>query len=224
MKSDMQRKRGAATLVLAFALAVTAAAVARAEEQETGNQVSFRGGWADLAHSREDQVFTDVNGNSGLTNNGKGGYYVGGALDLALTRDSWGLMDKLMEQGEIGVEYKRFNSQTVVSATGALLGSAYKTAVPISMLTVDIAPKLRYTGLGRFEPWIIPVGLDFIVVSPPSNQVGYLDVGLEFGAGADYRVWKELKVGLDARYHVASDNTGTSNNFTTVGSYLAIGF
>lgn len=208
--------------VVAF-VAVGLASVAAAET--TGNQVSFRGGWAGLVHDRGGQVFTDVNGANGTTNNGHGGYYIGGALDLLLTRDLWGLAKDIWAQGEIGLEFKRFNSKDVRSATNALTGIGSPTSVvPVTMLTVDVAPKLRYGGNDRFQPWIIPVGLDFVVISPPSNQTGYLDVGAQFGVGADYRVWKELKVGLDARYHVAAGNTGTQNNFGTAGTYVAVGF
>lgn len=209
--------------VAAAAIAAVVLATAAAAES-TGNQVSFRGGWAGLVHDRGSQVFTDVNGANG-TNNGHGGYYIGGALDLLLTRDLWGMAKDVWAQGEVGLEYKRFNSKNVRSATNALTGiGSPNSVVPITMLTVDVSPKLRYGAGERFQPWIIPVGLDFVVVSPPSNQAGYLDVGVQFGVGADYRVWKELKVGADARYHVAAGNTGTQNNFGTVGAYLGIGF
>ncbi len=212
-----------AAIVTAAGLALVCVMSAAAAEQ-TGNQVSFRGGWAGLVHDRGNQVFTDVNGATG-SNNGHGGYYIGGALDLLLTRDLWGMAKDFWAQGEVGVEYKKFNSKSVRSATNALTGIGTTNAVvPITMLTVDIAPKLRYGGNDRFQPWIIPVGLDFVVVSPPSNQAGYLDVGVQFGVGADYRVWKEIKVGADARYHVAAGNTGTQNNFGTVGTYVGIGF
>lgn len=223
MRSGMKRiTRTAAMLSVACALTAVVAAAAHAEE--AGNMVSFRGGWAGLVHDRGGQVFTDVNGASGR-NDGHGGYYIGGALDLLLTRDLWGMMNNLWAQGEVGLEFKRFNSKDVRSATNALTGiGTTKAVVPITMLTVDVSPKLRWGGAGRLSPWIIPIGLDFVVVSPPSDQTGYLDVGAQFGVGADYRVWKEMKVGLDARYHVAAGHTGTQNNFGTVGTYLGIGF
>jgi hypothetical protein len=75
-----------------------------------------------------------------------------------------------------------------------------------------------------FQPWIIPVGLDFHVISPPSNQTQYLDIGVQFGAGVEYRIWKELWLGMDARYHLASGATNTVNNYGTAGAYVAIGF
>ena len=229
MKSGNKMTGAAAKVVLALALAATAAAGARADDAQSGNDVTFRGGWAGLVHSRGDQVFTDVGG-AGGQNNSHGGYYVGGALDMLLTRDAWGMMSNVWAQGEVGLEYKRFNSNNVVSAAPTLAASVGGTAnirtavVPLTMLDVDVAPKLRYAGFGKFQPWIIPVGLDFTVISPPSNGTGYLDVGAIFGVGADYQVWKAFKVGLDARYHITAGATGTQNNFGTVGSYVAIGF
>jgi len=32
---------------------------------------------------------------------------------------------------------------------------------------------------------VIPIGLDFHVISPPSNQTQYLDIGLQFGASEE---------------------------------------
>ena len=32
---------------------------------------------------------------------------------------------------------------------------------------------------------MIPIGLDFHVISPPSNQTQYLDIGVQFGASEE---------------------------------------
>ena len=91
------------------------------------------------------------------------------------------------------------------------------------MLTVDVAPKIKFMQGTDFQPWIIPVGLDFHVISPPSNQTQYLDIGVQFGAGAgvsDYG--KSCGSGMDARYHLASGATNTVNNYWTVGAYVGI--
>jgi opacity protein-like surface antigen len=191
--------------------------------EEKGNVVFFRGGYAGLSSNRGNEVFTDVNGASGRNNNNSG-YYVGGGLDLALTKDLWGMMDKIAAVGEIGVEFKRFSSNRVRNTTSALLGGTQNSVTQITMLTVDIAPKLKFMEGSAFRPWIIPIGLDFHVISPPSNNSNYLDIGVQFGAGFEYQVWKELKLGADARYHLASNQTSTVNNFFTVGPYVGIGF
>jgi hypothetical protein len=55
------------------------------------------------------------------------------------------------------------------------------------MLTVDVAPKLKFMEGSKLRPWVIPVGLDFHVISPPSNQTNYLDIGVQFGLGSRCR-------------------------------------
>lgn len=212
--------------VLILALASTDAVWA----DETGNQVFFRGGWAGMTSDRSGETFTDAFGFT-KRNDGQNGYYVGAGLDLVLSKDVWGMMSKTWALGEIGVEFKRFNSNTVtvaVPSTCAAAGiptcSITTNQVQITMLTVDIAPKIKFWEDSRLRPWIIPVGLDFHVISPPSNATTVLDIGVQFGAGAEYRLYKAFHVGLDGRFHLASGQTQTTNNFGTVGGYVGISF
>jgi hypothetical protein len=125
--------------------------------------------------------------------------------------------------GEIGVEFKRWNSNSVTNSE-ALVANNTPAKVQLTMLTVDIAPKIKFRHDSDFQPWIIPVGLDFHVISPPSNQTTVLDIGVQFGAGMGYRFWKELWIGADTRYHLTSNQTNSVNNFWTIGPYIAIGF
>lgn len=205
---------------------------------EKGNLVFFRGGFAGLTSSRAGEAFTDVFGASGQ-NTATKGYYIGGGLDLLLTKDFWGLAERLpllqgtWLVGELGVEYKRFGSNnppTVANAAPTLVnlatqtGGVAKGTVPLAMLTVDIAPKLKFMEGHRLRPWVIPIGLDFHVISPPSNVTSYLDAGVQFGTGLEYRIWKDLKLGVDGRFHLAFDQTQTINNFGTAGAYIGFGF
>lgn len=190
----------------------------------TGNRVFFRGGYAALTSDRGGELFTD--GHTGQ-NDGTSGYYVGGGMDLMLTRDLWGMTKNIALLGEIGVEFKRFNSETVANSdTDGVTGvsNAGRNKEQITMLTVDIAPKVKFMQGTNFQPWIIPVGLDFHVISPTSSQTNYLDIGAQFGGGAEYRIWKELWLGMDGRFHLPSNQTNTTNNYGTVGAYVAIGF
>jgi len=200
--------------------------------QETGNMVFFRGGWAGLTNDRSNEVFTDVYGFSGSNNNNTG-YYVGAGLDLMLTRNVWDLLPGTWVLGEIGVEFKRFNSEKVTQAVPSTCGAAIPSSgctvetnkkVQITMLTVNVAPKLMFMEGSRFRPWIIPVGLDFHVISPPSNDTTVLDIGVQFAVGAQYRIWKALHLGVDGRFHLATGQTDTTNNFGTAGAYLGIAF
>ena len=92
------------------------------------------------------------------------------------------------------------------------------------MLTVDVAPKIKFMEGSRLRPWLIPIGLDFHVISPPSNATTVLDIGVQFGAGLEYRLYKAFHLGLDGRFHLASGATDTTNNFGTVGAYVGIAF
>jgi hypothetical protein len=219
-----------AAVAIAGGLAVCGVPPASAEETTTtGNRVFFRGGFAALNSGRGGELFVDGHNALGRgTNDGSTGYYVGAGEDIMLTKDLWGMMKEIAVLGEIGVEYKRFSSKTVANSdtptvTGVSNGNLLNK-VQVTMLTVDIAPKVKFRQGSDFQPWIIPVGLDFHVISPPSNQTTVLDIGVQFGAGAEYRIWKELWLGVDARYHLASNQTNTVNNYGTVGAYVGIGF
>ncbi len=199
--------------------------------QETGNMVFFRGGWAGLANDRSNEAITDVFGFS-EENDGDSGYYVGAGLDLVLSKDLWGMMSDTWALGEIGVEFKRFDSKKVTQAvptTAAVAGVSTATVetdkrVQITMLTVNVAPKIMFMEGSRFRPWIIPAGLDFHVISPPSNDTTVLDIGVQFAVGAQVRVWRAIHLGVDGRYHLASGQTDTTNNFGSAGAYLGIAF
>ncbi len=197
----------------------------------TDNVLFFRGGGAFLANDRGGEVFTDVYGVNGL-NNGDTGWYVGAGLDLVLTKDIWGMLSKTWLLGEVGVEFKRWESKEVAQAVPTTCAVAGITACPanlstkvqLTMLTVSFSPKIKFMEGGRLRPWIIPVGLDFHVISPPSNDTTVLDVGVQFAGGLEYRLWKELSVGADGRFHLAGGQTDTVNNYGTVGAYVGIGF
>ena len=226
----MQKKFALILVTSAMALTLVSAKAAWADE--TGNQVFFRGGWAGMTSDRSGEVFTDVFGNASRRNDGQNGYFVGGGLDLVLSKDVWGMMSKTWALGEIGVEFKRFNSNTVTVAVPTTCAAAIPggpcpvttNKVQITMLTVDIAPKIKFMEGSRLRPWIIPIGLDFHVISPPSNATTVLDIGVQFGAGAEYRIYKAFHLGLDGRFHLASGQTQTTNNFGTVGAYVGISF
>jgi len=213
--------RWCAAVAIAAGLAVCGVLPASADEITTGNRVFFRGGFAALNSGRGGELVTDVHTGA---NNGNTGYYVGAGTDLMLTHNMWGMLKEVGIVGEIGVEFKRWNSSTVANLDSALGGATGPAKVQVTMLTVNVAPKVKFMQGNNFQPWIIPVGLDFHVISPTSSQINYLDIGVQFGTGAEYRIWKELWLGVDGRFHLASNQTNTTNNFGTVGTYVGIGF
>ncbi len=223
----------AATLILGTmlpSLAWAQAAPAPQTHQVFGHQVFFRGGHAALNSNRAGEVFTDVFGRNNQLNDGNTGYYLGAGLDQLMHRDFLGFKGVSLA-GEIALELKRFNSKTVTeavpstcAAAGIATCSVRVNKVQLTMLTVDVAPKIRFREGSRLRPWIIPVGLDFHVISPPSNQSNYLDIGVQWAAGVEYNVWGPFNLGMDARYHLAANMTNTTNNFGTVGMYVGIGY
>lgn len=206
---------------LAAVCALSGVGAALAEDTTTtGNRVFFRGGAAGMTSDRAGELITDVHSKG---NDGTFGYNIGGGAELMVTRDLWGMAKGIAVVGEIGLEFKRWASSSVVNGE-ALIGNTTPAKVQMTMLTASVAPKVKFMHGTDFQPWVIPAGLDFHVISPTSSQVNYLDIGVQFGGGAEYRIWKELWLGIDSRFHVASNQTNTVNNFWTTGIYGAIGF
>ncbi len=219
--------RCCAAVAIAVALAVCGVLPASADDITTGNRVFFRGGFAALNSDRGNELFTDGHSTGQATNDGSTGYYVGAGKDLMLTRRRVGHDERYCgrrrdRSGIQTVEFQHRRELGYPPVTGVSTGGQSK--VQMTMLTVNVAPKVKFMQGSDFQPWVIPVGMDFHVISPPSKQTQYLDVGVQFGTGAEYRIWKELWLGVDGRYHVASNQTNTVNNYGTVGAYVAIGF
>jgi opacity protein-like surface antigen len=212
----------AGLLAASFALSTAGTALA-ADTTSTGNRVFFRGGYGEMLSDRAGELITDVHGLGGK-NDGKGGYYIGGGADLMITKDLWGMVPGVALVGEIGLEFKRWESKSVVNGEALVNSNTTPAKVQMTMLTASVAPKVKFRQGTDFQPWIIPGGLDFHVISPTSSQVNYLDIGVQFGGGAEYRVWKELWLGVDSRYHQASNQTNTVNNFWTAGVFVGLGF
>lgn len=221
---EKRRSIGVQCAAVASVLALAVCGVSPASAEETGNMVVFKGGFMRLNSDRGTEIFTDVNGSGSRVNNGQHGWYVGAWLDNVLSKDSWGMMSGVWAMGEIGLQFNRIASKTVVQAAPALLGNTTPDKIQLTMVTIDVAPKLKFMEGSAFRPWLIPIGLDIHVISPPSNGTQYLDVGLQFGGGFEYRVWKAIHIGADLRYHLAANMTNTTNSYFQVGPYVGIAF
>jgi opacity protein-like surface antigen len=198
-------------------IAMFGAGIARAE----GNQVFYRYGMSSLDNSRGTQVFTDTGSASG-SNNGQSGWNAGAGLDIGMLKDI-GPGDIA---GEVLLDYGHYSKNNVRQATAALLGKTSSSEVTVSSLTVAVAPKYRFTPLlgGKLRPWIIPIGLAFLVSSPPSNDTTYLDIGYPVGLGVEYAVLSELSIGLDYRHTFAFKDTTVDASNGTFDLYAGINF
>ncbi|MGH8611023.1 MAG: hypothetical protein ACREYF_02980 [Gammaproteobacteria bacterium] len=213
--------------------------VARVErvDKYKNNTIFFRGGYTNIDDSaRGFESFTDTHNTIGLGTNNPAdeGWYVGGAIEHSITTDLWGLLPGTEALGEISLEYKKFETepQTVVvptaecalgtlAVTGTLtlpqLGGCVVTGdIALTMFTVSASPKLKFLEGSDLRPWIIPAGLDFHVISPPSDSATYLDVGVQFAAGMEYELLPGIVVGIDGRYHLTANISNSENNFTQV--------
>jgi hypothetical protein len=181
--------------------------------------------------------------------NDKDAWYFGAGFDFSLQDNFWGLMDGTEVLAELGVNYTQFATNksnglspaamptlnsliTVAPAAGGAnlplnvtVPAANTESATVNMATVSAAPKIKFLKGSAFRPWLIPVGFELNVISPPSNAITVLEPGMVFGVGADYKIWKNLYVGADVRYHYAPGNVdGININTLNAGGYLGIGF
>jgi len=205
------------------------------------NLIFFRGGYAAYAdYARGFESFTDTHNVDGTgqilgfpEQDADGAWYVGASIEHSMSDDLWGLWKGTEALGEISLEFKNFGGENgvlvVPAAECSLLtnassfdaleadgGCLIQGDQNITMFTVSASPKIKFLQGSKFRPWIIPVGLDFNVISPPSDAATYLDVGAQFGAGAEYEIIPGIKFGLDARYHLVSNISNTENNTVAV--------
>jgi len=208
------------------------------EAKTKDNMVFFRGGYAHFDNVRGGTL--DPTSNSLLASNRNGqlvgpitdrdAWYFGAGFDFSLDDNLWGLMDDTEVLAELGVNYTELanNKSNGLSpqALGGDTGLTINTeSATINMATVSASPKIKFLKGSAFRPWLIPVGFELNVISPPSDAITVLTPGMQFGVGADYKIWKNLYVGADVRYHYApGDVDGVRINALNAGGYLGIGF
>ncbi|MBU2570781.1 MAG: porin family protein [Gammaproteobacteria bacterium] len=205
---------------------------APAEAKSKDHMVLLRGGWARNDGPRGNWTTNDLvagggalvggNGSTGdpLVGSGNGtrnAWYFGGGFDFSTSDDLFGLWDGAEVLAELMVEYKEFNDETRSVVTGQ--------NVTINQVNLSASPKIKFLKGSDFRPWLIPIGFDINIVSPPSGAVTVFSPGAVFGAGADYRIYENIYVGADVRYHWAADTLdGVDTDTLTAGGYIGLGF
>ena len=207
------------------------------------NMVFFRGGYAHFDNVRGGTLDpTNIPG-VGQNRNGlavgpitdRDAWYFGAGFDFSLDDNLWGLMDNTEVLAELGVNYTQLATNKnnglspqevgVVNSLNFNLPPANTQTATVNMATVSASPKIKFLKDSAFRPWLIPVGFELNVISPPSDAITVLTPGMVFGAGADYKIWKNLYVGADVRYHYApGDVDGVRINALNAGGYVGIGF
>jgi outer membrane protein W len=194
------------------------------------NMVFFRGGYAHFDNVRGGTLDPTSNPLLGPSNpNGqlvgsitdRDAWYFGAGFDFSLDDNLWGLMDDTEVLAELGVNY----TELATNQPNGLVGVLNTQSATVNMATVSASPKIKFLKNSAFRPWLIPIGFELNVISPPSDAITVLTPGMVFGAGADYKVWKNLYIGADVRYHYApGDVDGIRINALNAGGYVGIGF
>lgn len=206
------------------------------------NMVFFRGGYGYADSKRGGTIDpTAAGGESGGALNGAIGgqdaWYFGAGFDWSLNDNLFGMMSGTEVFAELMFDYKELGERApngltstvtgIVANPGTLpAGTAVNSeSATVNQLTLAASPKIKLFKGQAFRPWLIPIGFELSVISPPSDAITVLNPGMQFGLGADYKIWNNLYVGADARYHYAPDNIdGVNTNGVTAGGYVGIGF
>ncbi|WP_024297952.1 hypothetical protein [Methylomicrobium lacus] len=207
------------------------------------NLAFFRGGYNHMNRGRGGTLDpTDVPG-VGSNRNGvavgsisdQDGWYFGAGFDFSINDDLFGLMDNTELAAELLIDYRQLAEKksnglspqetAVLASLGVDLPAANTQSATVNQLTLSASPKIKFMKGSKFRPWVIPVGLELNVISPPSDAITVLNPGLGFGAGADYNLWKDIHIGADARYHLSLDDVdGVDTDGVTAGGYIGFGF
>lgn len=193
----------------------------------SGGQVFFKGGYVRMNNPRSNSLLT-AQGDP----NDKEGWQVGGGVDLpVLTIFNSTLL------GEVYVEYiqtqkTRGDSDAMVEGPTAPDKKLAERRGLENILTVGIAPKIRFDDLGSirpwlasYRPWIIPAGLTFNVNTPVNKAITNISVGGVSGLGVERLFWNNrVSLGVDFRYYWGPDIPDENLRHFTTGGYVGINF
>lgn len=201
------------------------------QDRNAGHMVFFRGGFAHSSQHRNGMTIQSTVVPAGAQEQpDKNAWYVGAGFDFNLTKDAWGLAPKTNVLAELMFEYKEFGSHVhgnaLANSPTPLVGGALNPRdVTVTQLSIYASPKIKFLEGSRIRPWIIPAGLGIHIISPPGESGSFFIPGVMFAGGVDYRIWKDIYAGLDARYHVTGGKKdGVNVDGLTAGGYVGIGF
>ena len=203
------------------------------------NMVFFRGGYGHNNDQRGGTLDPTAANGVGTVHGAIGdrdAWYAGAGFDFNINDNLFGLMNGTEVLGELMFDYKQLGERKLnglsAVADAALLAPTVASTLAINSqtatvnaLTLAASPKIKFFKGSNFRPWLIPVGMEITVISPPSDAITVLNPGMMFGAGADYKIWKDIYAGADVRYHHSFDNVdGVNPDGITAGGYLGLGF
>ncbi|MEN9597425.1 MAG: hypothetical protein RL236_1859 [Pseudomonadota bacterium] len=204
------------------------------------NMVFFRGGYGYNVDKRGGTLDpTNANGvgtiNGAISN--RDAWYFGAGFDFSVNDNLFGMMQGTEVLAELMFDYKQLGERkangltagvtTLIPAASTALGGGgiNSQTATVNSLSLAASPKIKFLKGHNFRPWLIPAGFELSIISPPSDAITYLNPGMMFGAGADYKIWKDIYAGADVRWHQSFDNVdGINTNGVTAGGYLGLGF
>lgn len=180
---------------------------------------SVRGGWM---HQNDNRDGTGTLSNAAFGAD-RDAHYYGGAIDFNVNNDLFGLMNHTSFGIEFGVEYAQL-AESKPNGANVLAGGTGQPA-DVNQLRINASPKVKFMHGNKFRPWLIPVGLDINIISPPSSAITVLNTGMQFGAGAEYELLRGIVIGADGRYHHSFDNIdGVDTDGFTLGGSVGFKF
>ncbi len=224
-------------LAAAIALAVSGAVLApNASASDAGSDmVRFTGGWAQSDDARGG---FDLNAN-GVLVGGAGasgdplvgvvgesddnGWDFGFGFDHHISDDGiLGLIPGSQFYAELMVNYTEYSDD---GAKSVVTGNP----VTVNEISISASPKLKFDSLQStllgFKPWIIPMGVELNVISPPSGAVTVTSIGSVHAIGVEYNLLGNLWVGGEGRYHWSPDDVdGTDTDGFTVSGTVGFAF
>ena len=227
-------------LAAAIALAVSGAVLApNASASDAGSDmVRFTGGWAQA---------DDARGGWGA-NVGGGALAAAGLVSLGATGDplvgaeigdegwdfGFGFDHHISDDGILGlIPGSQFYAELMVNYTEYSDDGAKSVvtgnAVTVNEISISASPKLKFDSLQStllgFKPWIIPMGVEINVISPPSGAVTVTSIGSVHAIGVEYNLLGNLWVGGEGRYHWSPDDVdGTDTDGFTVSGTVGFAF
>lgn len=93
----------------------------------------------------------------------------------------------------------------------------------VSYINIVAAPMLQFKVSDFIRPFVF-VGVNVQVESPPTDGISYVDLGLAFGGGVDFRVIDKISVGIDMKYSIFGVGDQEDTDYLDFGLYLGFNF
>ncbi len=243
----MKKTTKAIMFLSLFAVTFSFLAIMKEASAQKLGQMYMRGSYARADESRSDDILAgnvDALGLEGISD--KDGYGISTGVGIrAVPKDPWFGQEIW---GVVGLEYNRFGDGDRGANLPAVLenrfglpskalskDSGLNEEISTAIFNVQIGPRIRFVfgepsdklfDLKRLHPFI-GTSMMFGVISPPSDDVTYIDIGAMVTAGFDYvlpPLGGLFSIGADYRHHFFGGATGTNMDYGSAGIAISVNF